>query len=136
MEKVLFTLILLSISISISATLFDSFHCKVATCHEFYYGLKNFSRQKDYVNVCHDTVRSLENISKKYGKCFDEKTKFNPPCIYALATTMKRCVHGLNGVSEYSARYYCGYRLMQNCAKYLGLERFPYNVEYRRPDES
>ncbi|CAF2966210.1 unnamed protein product [Rotaria sp. Silwood2] len=123
--------------ISIEATVFDSFHCKAATCHEFYYGLKNFPRQKDYVNVCYSTVHSLENISKKYGKCFDEKTtKFNPPCIYALATTMKRCVNGLSGVPEHSARYYCGYRLMQNCAKHLGLERFPYNAEYKRPDDS
>ncbi len=45
-------------------------------------GLKNFPRQKEYVNVCHDTVRSLQDMSQKYGKCFDETTKkLNSACI-------------------------------------------------------
>lgn len=55
--------------------------------------------------------------------------------IDALATTMKKCVSGLDGVPEYHARYHCGYRLMQNCAKHLGLERFPYNAEYQQVDD-
>ncbi|CAM4789670.1 unnamed protein product [Rotaria magnacalcarata] len=114
MKNFLLTFTLLSTIISIDGTLFDSFHCKAATCHEFYY---NFPKQKHYANVCYNTVRSIENISKRYGKCFDERTaKFNPPCIYALATTMKR--------------------LMQNCAKIIGLERFPYNTEYQRRDDA
>ncbi|CAF3350479.1 unnamed protein product [Rotaria socialis] len=137
MKNFLLTFILLSAIISIHGTLFDSFHCKAATCHEFYYGLKSFPNQKHYVNVCYNTVRSIENISKRYDKCFDERTaKFNPPCIYALATTMKRCIIGLSGVPEYYARYHCGYRLMQNCAKNIGLERFPYNIEYQRLDDA
>jgi hypothetical protein len=49
---------------------------------KFLQGLRNFPRQKEYVSVCHDTVRSLQNISQKYGKCFDETTKkLNPACI-------------------------------------------------------
>ena len=51
----------------------------------------------------------------------------------ALATTMKNCVEGLAGMPELHARYFCGYRLMQNCARFIGLERFPYQMEYQRP---
>ncbi len=45
-------------------------------------GLKNFPRKKEYVNVCYDTVHSLQDIPQKYGKCFYETTKqINPACI-------------------------------------------------------
>jgi len=54
--------------------------------------------------------------------------------IVALATTMKNCVQGLKTIPELHARYYCGYRLMQNCARHIGLDRFPYKIEYQRPD--
>ncbi len=42
---------------------------------------------------------------------------------------------GLTGIPELHARYYCGHRLMQNCAKHIGLDRFPYKLEYQRPDD-
>ncbi|CAF0775146.1 unnamed protein product [Adineta steineri] len=100
------------------------------------YGLRRFPRRNDYVNVCYDTVNSLQNIPQKYGKCFNEATnKINPACIYALATTMRNCVSGLDDVPEFRARYYCGYKLMQNCAKNVGLERFPYNSQYQKLDD-
>jgi len=53
----------------------------------------------------------------------------------ALATTTRNCIHGLRGIPELRARYYCGFRLMQNCAKQIGLERFPYRLEYQKPDD-
>jgi hypothetical protein len=43
---------------------------------------------------------------------------------------MKNCVDGLRDLPADTAKYYCGYRLMQNCAKLIGLERFPYKTEY------
>ena len=46
--------------------------------------------------------------------------------------TIKSCIDGLKDIPERNARYYCGYKLMRNCAKYLGLERFPYYSEYQR----
>lgn len=56
------------------------------------------------------------------------------PSLVALATTMKNCVEGLRGIPALHARYFCGYRLMQNCARHIGLERFPYQNEYQRPE--
>ena len=56
------------------------------------------------------------------------------PSLVALATTMKNCVEGLQGIPALHARYFCGYRLMQNCARHIGLERFPYQNEYQRPE--
>ncbi len=48
---------------------------------------------------------------------------------------MKNCINGLRDVPELYARYYCGYRLMKNCAKHVGLERFPYSSQYQQPDD-
>jgi hypothetical protein len=46
---------------------------------------------------------------------------------------MKACVYGLRDIPEHYARYHCGYRLMQNCAKHIGLDRFPFYSEHQRP---
>ena len=73
-------------------------------------------------------VHSLSFISDKNEDLFSLMN------IVALATTMKNCVQGLQGVTELHARYYCGYRLMQNCARQIGLERFPFQIEYQRPE--
>jgi hypothetical protein len=53
----------------------------------------------------------------------------------ALGRTMKNCINGLHDIPELRARYYCGFRLMQNCARQVGLERFPLKFEYRQPDD-
>ena len=51
----------------------------------------------------------------------------------ALARTIHTCVKRLNGVPELAAKYFCGYRLMQNCARHVGLDRFPSQTDYRYP---
>lgn len=43
----------------------------------------------------------------------------------ALAETIKSCINQLNDLSEYQARYYCGYTLMKYCAVHLGLDGYP-----------
>ncbi len=63
-------------------SVFFSSEIKVQYALKLLQGLKNFPRQKEYVNVCYDTVRSLQDMSQKYGKCFDETTKkLNSACI-------------------------------------------------------
>ncbi|UJR16472.1 hypothetical protein I4U23_003374 [Adineta vaga] len=136
MEKMYLTLLILSMILLTDAAVFDLFHCRAATCQQFYYGLRRYSRRDDYVNVCYGTVNSLLQIAQQHGKCYDEaKTQFNSACIIALATTMRNCVHGLKDVPENEAQYFCGHKLMQNCAKQVGLERFPFKTEYRPPAE-
>lgn len=53
-----------------------------------------------------------------------------------LARTIRTCVRRLNGVPETIAKYYCGYRLMQNCARHVGLDRFPSQIDYRYPHQN
>ena len=44
-------------------------------------------------------------------------------------------MYELRDIPERYARYYCGRQLMQHCAIYVGLGRFPYDTKYQRPDE-
>lgn len=48
---------------------------------------------------------------------------------------MRNCVNGLSDLPVFYGKYYCGYRLMQNCAKHIGLERFPYNTDYEQTEQ-
>ncbi len=43
----------------------------------------------------------------------------------ALAETIKKCIRQLHDLSDYQARYYCGYTLMKYCAVHLGLDGYP-----------
>ncbi|UJR29968.1 hypothetical protein I4U23_017515 [Adineta vaga] len=109
----------------INSMAFDDFHCKVATCREFHYGLKHLPHYQRYVDTCYDTVAVLQTIPRRFGKCVDSSIRqINPSCIHALAKTIKTCIAQLHDLSEISARYYCGYTLMKHCAVNVGLERF------------
>ncbi|CAF5116908.1 unnamed protein product, partial [Rotaria sp. Silwood1] len=102
---------------SINSIAIDDFHCKVPTCRDFHYGLIKHPQHKHYVDVCYDTVYALQSIPAKYGKCIDNKTgKLHPPCIYALANTIKGCINELKELPENIAKFYCGYTLMKYCA--------------------
>ncbi|CAM4787790.1 unnamed protein product [Rotaria magnacalcarata] len=117
---------------SINGIAIDDFHCKVPTCRDFHYGLIKYQQHKHYVDVCYDTVYTLQSIPLKYGKCIDNKTgKLHPPCIYALANTIKSCITKLNGLSENVAKYYCGYTLMKYCAVHVGLDHIPLKFDYK-----
>ncbi|CAF3803760.1 unnamed protein product, partial [Rotaria magnacalcarata] len=95
-------------------------------------GLIKYQQHKHYVDVCYDTVYTLQSIPLKYGKCIDNKTgKLHPPCIYALANTIKSCITKLNGLSENVAKYYCGYTLMKYCAVHVGLDHIPLKFDYK-----
>jgi hypothetical protein len=43
----------------------------------------------------------------------------------ALADTIKNCIRQLHDLSNYTARYYCGFTLMKYCAVHLGLDGYP-----------
>jgi hypothetical protein len=47
----------------------------------------------------------------------------------ALADTIKNCIRQLNDLSEYQARYYCGFTLMKYCAVHLGLDGYPLKLD-------
>ncbi|CAF1395403.1 unnamed protein product [Adineta ricciae] len=134
MTKLFVLLLLLTITLAVDAIAFDFLHCKAATCQQFHYGLRKYLRRDQYVNVCYDTVNALQQSVQKHGKCFDEATKqFNKSCIFALANIMRSCVRELNDVPEYIAKHYCGRKLMQNCARQLGMERFPFKADAPEP---
>ncbi|CAF0716845.1 unnamed protein product [Adineta steineri] len=115
---------------------FDNFHCKAATCQEFYHGLKHSRHYQDYINTCYETVNILLQIPKRYGKCVDDSTmRMNPNCIRALAKTIKKCISQLSDLPENTARFYCGYTLMKHCAVNVGLERFRLNFQSRTPTD-
>ena len=47
---------------------------------------------------------------------------------------MRSCVRELSDdVPEYVAKHYCGRKLMQNCARQLGMERFPFKADAGEP---
>ncbi|CAF0865504.1 unnamed protein product [Adineta ricciae] len=134
MAKLFVLLLFLTIILAVDAIAFDFLHCKAATCQQFHYGLRKYPRRDQYVNVCFDTVNALQQSVQKHGKCFDEATKqFNKSCIFALANIMRSCVRELNDVPEYVAKHYCGRKLMQNCARQLGMERFPFKADAQEP---
>ncbi|UJR16471.1 hypothetical protein I4U23_003373 [Adineta vaga] len=109
----------------------DDFHCKVPTCRDVHYGLKDLPQRSEYVEVCYDTVFSLQAIPTQHGKCINEKTgKLNPPCIYALAAVIKDCIDRMTELPKKNASFYCGYTLMKYCAVHLGLENFPLNFDF------
>jgi len=131
--KFLSTLLILSMLTlsSIHAIAIDDFHCKVPTCRDFHYGLLKYPHHQEYVDLCYDTVYELQSIPSKHGKCIDGSTgKVHPPCIYALANTIKSCINGLSELPEKEAKYYCGYTLMKYCAVHLGLDQIPLSQDY------
>jgi hypothetical protein len=110
MKKFIVVIPLLLVTLfSIEAMVLDNFHCKVATCREFYYvsalffdymnqiytlkllkGFKNVPRHQDYVDTCYETVSALQSIPRKYGKCLDDSTmKLNPACIRKFFLRLK-----------------------------------------------
>ncbi|CAF3626072.1 unnamed protein product [Adineta steineri] len=113
---------------SVDSIAIDDFHCKIPTCRDFYYGLKDRPRRKEYEQICLDTVFALQAIPRNMGKCIHDDTgKLNKPCIYQLARTIKSCIKRMYDLPEKDARFYCGYTLMKYCAVHLGLEGVPLN---------
>ncbi|CAF0716842.1 unnamed protein product [Adineta steineri] len=114
----------------ITAIAIDDFHCKVPTCRDFHYGLAGYELRDQYVDTCYETVYSLQAIPAQHGKCIDDVTgKLHAPCIYALASTIKKCMDGLSTLPEKKAKLYCGFTLMKYCAVHLGLDHIPLNYD-------
>ncbi|CAF1580717.1 unnamed protein product [Adineta ricciae] len=127
-----FPVILLIVSIlmipSFHAIAIDDFHCKVPTCRDFHYGLIGHRHHQKFVDVCYETVYALQNIPNQDGKCIDDRTgKVHPPCIYALAYTIKKCMFELKELGVKEASFYCGFTLMKYCAVHIGLDHIPLN---------
>ncbi|CAF1580710.1 unnamed protein product [Adineta ricciae] len=117
----------------INSVLLENFHCKVATCRDFYFGLINNPRREEYVDVCYDTVHALQSIPNQHGKCIDDQTgKVNPPCIYALALTIKKCALALQELGVRDANFYCGFTLMKHCAVIIGLDDIPLRMNMKK----
>ncbi|UJR29967.1 hypothetical protein I4U23_017514 [Adineta vaga] len=132
MKKSIYFLVLIVLidGCLINAIAIDDFHCKIPTCQDFHYGLLDKSRHRHYVEVCYETVYALQEISRIHGKCIHGNTgKINPPCIYALALTIKNCLSGLSDLPENTAKFYCGYTLMKYCAVQVGLGHIPLRTD-------
>lgn len=53
-----------------------------------------------------------------------------------LALTVRQCVEQMQGVPLKHRNYFCGHRLMKNCARFLGLEQIELKEDFPHPDES
>ncbi|CAF1579218.1 unnamed protein product [Adineta ricciae] len=104
---------------SLHAIAIDDFHCK---------GLIGHRHHQKFVDVCYETVYALQNIPNQTGKCIDDRTgRVHPPCIYALAYTIKKCMSELKELGVKEASFYCGFTLMKYCAVHIGLDHIPLN---------
>lgn len=149
----------------------DHFHCRTATCNEFFYvslvlslsSLRRCSSRVFVISLIRKTtstcVTRLSPVSKRspsntasvsmskannsmrrvsvrrsLSLSLNDRRSFLSVSD-ALAETMRTCIGGLKDVPEKFSRHFCGHRLMQNCARHVGLERFPYIADYRHPND-
>jgi hypothetical protein len=69
MRKFYFGFLAFTMIISIDAMAFNYFHCKAATCHEFYYASFCFFFFRNKSTICFEIIIGLEKFPSAKGIC-------------------------------------------------------------------